>query len=487
MSRNDKAHPEEIQSQREFVVGEMIPRSVHHLPSFRMEHYIPLRKPQLIRLLKEQVPRDRHRQLDSFCAIVEATLHHQYHERLETLKDHYAPFDPDCATISDDALKGGCNLPKNFEAAKSQEYRANPGPDTSQTAFPGDDSIPSNAVHTSNASRVNDGMPQSVDQRATNSNPPLAPEAFFPKFSELLLRANYYQLSREEIEQALDTTSEWGLHLSVDLDVFEHLEVWARGQELDHRVRRRWRNLYRPKTVEVFLLQRLVLVFRLKRSTGLARPFNEEQVYIKMFKNMPQPDINMLLPATQFKMTLFDRGKIILPTLSGIIMSVVKIVQGGLMLAFAGIYGILALLGLIGGTIGYGVKSFLNYLRTKDKYQLSLTRSLYYQNLDNNAGVLFRLLDEAEAQEFREAVIGYVLLWIEGAGTSWTQEQLDRRAEAWLATIVDYPIDFEVHDAIEKLVRWGCVKKTETGWCAVPIEQALACMDRAWNAIFNHH
>ena len=74
--------------------------------------------------------------------------------------------------------------------------------------------------------------------------------------------------------------------------------------------------------------------------------------------------------------------------------------------AAAGIYGILAVVGV---TAGYGVKSFFGYLRTKQKYQLNLTESLYYQNLDNNAGVLCRLLDEAEEQENREAVLGVLL------------------------------------------------------------------------------
>ena len=41
-------------------------------------------------------------------------------------------------------------------------------------------------------------------------------------------------------------------------------------------------------------------------------------------------------------------------------------------------------------------------LRGCRQYQLNLTQSLYYQNIDNNAGALFRLLNEAEEQEFRE-------------------------------------------------------------------------------------
>ena len=88
--------------------------------------------------------------------------------------------------------------------------------------------------------------------------------------------------------------------------------------------------------------------------------------------------------------------------------SAYKAIKGALLAAAAGIYGILTVLGV---TVGYGMRSFYGYLQTKQKYQLNLTESLYYQNLDNNAGVLTRLLDEAEEQENREAALAYFFLW----------------------------------------------------------------------------
>jgi hypothetical protein len=62
------------------------------------------------------------------------------------------------------------------------------------------------------------------------------------------------------------------------------------------------------------------------------------------------------------------------------------------------------------------MRSVLGYLQTKDKYRLVLTRRLYYQNLDNNAGVFFRVLDEAEEQEFREAILAYAARSASAAG-----------------------------------------------------------------------
>src|SRR5207237_56199 len=66
------------------------------------EHFIPLRKSELVDLLCSDADlsaeeRDLFRQ---FCRLVAATFHFEYHQRLEELKDAYAPFDPDADTRS---------------------------------------------------------------------------------------------------------------------------------------------------------------------------------------------------------------------------------------------------------------------------------------------------------------------------------------------------------------------------------------------------
>ena len=61
------------------------------------EHFIPIRRSELLELLcadKNLKPeeRDLFRQ---FVRLVVATFHFEYNQRLEELKDSYAPFDPD--------------------------------------------------------------------------------------------------------------------------------------------------------------------------------------------------------------------------------------------------------------------------------------------------------------------------------------------------------------------------------------------------------
>jgi hypothetical protein len=389
------------------------------------EHFIPLRKADLVKLLASDadLSDEQHEKFAQLCRLLEATFHHEYHQRLEELKDVYAPFDPDADTQSPAPLSPA---ERNHRAAKLVE-----------------------------------------------------------QFAALLQRANFRRLSRDDIERALDAVSDWGVHLDVDFEAFDILEVFARGDMLDRRIRRRWRNLFRPEEVEIPVYRRLVVVFRLRPGPKLHEYATGHTIHLKIFKNIPQMDLEMLLPGTRVKMTLWDQGRIWIPTLSGAAITVFKLIKGMFALAFAGVYGLLALLGLVGGTIGYGVKSFFGYLRAKDKYHLHLTRSLYYQNLDNNAGVLFRLLDEAEEQEFREAILAYFLLWQRADDNGWTERQLDSEAEAFLQQTTGTPVDFEVDDALEKLHRMRLIEKLPGEKLrAIAIEEALVRLDQAWDSFF---
>jgi hypothetical protein len=161
---------------------------------------------------------------------------------------------------------------------------------------------------------------------------------------------------------------------------------------------------------------------------------------------------------------------------------------------------------VLGVTCGYGVKSFYGYLQTKQKYQLNLTESLYYQNLDNNAGVMSRLLDEAEEQENREAVLAYYFLWrkLDKRGSTddelgwksraqqntfpaggFTAEELDQRIEQFLSECLGRAIDFEVDDALAKLLRMNLVRQLAGGrYVAVSLAEALKTLDTAWDNYF---
>ncbi len=143
----------------------------------------------------------------------------------------------------------------------------------------------------------------------------------------------------------------------------------------------------------VEIWQRLVIIFRLQAHCKSGRYIDTDDVFMKIFKDIPEARLGNAASRHQSANDAVRPGQNRAADFVRHRRGGVEGAAGALLAAAAGVYGILAVLGLIGGTLGYGVRSFYGYLRTKEKYQLNLTESLYYQNLDNNAGVLFRLLD----------------------------------------------------------------------------------------------
>ena len=386
----------------------------------RREHFIPIRADDLAQLLTDSdLVEDHDRQwFLNLCRILKSIFHFQYHEELLRLKRAYAPFDPDKDTVS-------LHWPNDL----------------------------------------------SEEEQATN---------LFDSLVAMFERANFERLDRVQLERAFEVGSEWGLNLDVDFTIFDRLELFARGETVVQRDHRSWKRFWRLEQRDVLVHQRLVVAFRLKQ--GVPKEIGQAgAVTLKIFKEIPKGDLEMLLPGTKVRMTLFDRLKIALPTVSGLLLTIYKIVRGAVVLAA---YGLVGFLGFVGGAIGYGVKSFFGYLRTKDKYQADLTRNLYYQNLDNNAGVLFRLLDEVEEQEFRESILAYALLQESQAPFGLTLDEIDRKAEQLLRAATDMDIDFEADDAVQKLVALELVHVRDDCYRAISVHEALMRLDAMWDSFY---
>lgn len=381
------------------------------------EQFIPLRKAELVDALAGSPGLSAAQTTDfrRLCRLVDVLLHCEYHAGLARLKAAYSPFDPDADTHA------GPDLP----TARRDELR----------------------------------------------------EALFDRFAWLLARGNFVRLGREELDRSLTDRSHWGLNLNLNFEIFERLEVYCRGDVVGTRFRRRLKKRFKSEAVDVPIYQRLVVIFRLRPDRKYSKYFDTEDVHIKLFKDIPKADLDMLLPGTEVKMSLFDRARILLPSLSGVAFGVAK-------LALALTLTPIMVWGVVGGTLGYSARTIYGYLNTRQKYQLNLTQSLYFQNLDNNAGAIHRLLDEAEEQENREIVLAYFFLWREAPTEGWNAGELDRAIEAFLQTQLKHEVDFEIADGLDKLARLDlAVPAPGDRWQAVPIEQAIANLTRHWGAV----
>ena len=314
----------------------------------------------------------------------------------------------------------------------------------------------------------------------------------FDQFAAMMERANFKRLSRPELELIMRGASDWGVDMHVPWDAYEKMDLYVRGQGLGRRTRRKWYRFFVQEEVTVPTFGRVVLILKQRPHKSLGKGADTQHAFIKLFKDIPTMDVEMLLPGTRIRMPLLDRlrlGGSGLGTLGYIIFKMqvmiaplikaVGLVTTGAVFGEQGIVGLIALytpLALIGG---YAYKTYASFNTTKRSYELQLSKSLYFQNLDNNAGVLYRLLDAAEEQEAREMLLAYFYLWKYGGTDGWTEAHLDAYVELELARRLQKEIDFDIGDAIRKLESSGLIVRYGDRLKAKPMGEARDAMRRA--------
>jgi hypothetical protein len=392
------------------------------------EHYIPVRVTDLVECLCRETspvggallhPDDQTR-FHRFARSVSLHMHAIYQDELRRLKDAYAPFDPDAD-------------PKPLD-------------------------------------------PPTAEQRAG------AQDRLFATFCHMMERANYTHLSRADLEQVMKGASDWGVDMDVTWDAFDRLEVFVRGKGNTRRTRPGKVFWWKKKEVEVPTFGRVAVILRQRPHKRLGPGADTENVFLKLFKDIPTQDIEMLLPATRIKLATLDRFK-----LGGSVTGTIGLVSYKLStLSLAGLVGALSagafltLYGPVALVLGYGYRTWYGFQVTRQTYSLQLTQSLYYQNLDNNGGVMYRLLDEAEEQETRETLLAYYHLWRYAGDRGWTAAELDDFVESDLERRLNLAIDFEVGDALRKLERAGIAEVCGDHYRAIPLEVAQTKLDALW-------
>jgi hypothetical protein len=218
---------------------------------------------------------------------------------------------------------------------------------------------------------------------------------------------------------------------------------------------------------------------------------------LKIFKNVPVSALETLFPDVTIQMTLVDKGMILLPLIGGLFSVVRKVIPALLVIGavvaalMAGeeinwvdfkdkLFPILAAFSLVGII---SVKVFTRYKSTKEKHQAKLMKTLYFHNLDNNAGVFNFLVHEAEEEECKEALLAYYFLLTERTedGRCYSEAELDDRIEEWIASSFGKEIDFEVDDALRKLLEKGLLVEKEERFEVPSMEETLIRLDTLWD------
>ena len=299
----------------------------------------------------------------------------------------------------------------------------------------------------------------------------------------LLERANYSKISRQALSRAFELSSLFDLQLRVDSGQFAEVLLYYRGVTSCEEERRSWFGLVR-RTLAFNSYDRVVLFLRFSpeaASSGGAKAYPPGSVMLKLFQNVPENDLEMLFPYTRVGMRLKDKLMIGVPALiSGVTVFTTRVgATLGLLFSLVGFWlgfhsepvtldraTVLAVLAGLGAVLAYLWKQFSKYRNRKLKFSQALTESLYFKLLDNNAGVLLRLLDEAEDAECKECMLASCCLLAEGVPTS--AADLDRSVEAWLAGRCQRRVHFHAEDALARLQALGIACQESGRWQMAP-------------------
>ncbi|MBN2656658.1 MAG: DUF3754 domain-containing protein [Spirochaetales bacterium] len=394
--------------------------------------YIPCRKRDIIDLLKTEI--DDKDSFSRFSVILESILHFQFHKDLETLKDVYYPINPDLTSVV-----------KN-------------------------------------------------DSNSIN----LANRILMETLRKVLDKANYDPVTSDQIKAAYENAAALGFSLEIDMDDYDFLEVYARGRRKDLITSKKWFGLKRVES-EHIILERVLMAVRMKE--GAKSEIPEGKTIIKLFKDVPLEDLEILFPNSKVVMSLKDKLMLAVPAIAGGVPLLISKVVPALIVIFAVLGAYLgyrgtveedhlkqavAALSAMGALGGYIIKQFSKYKTRKFQFQKELSDNLYFRNLVNNAGVFHSLIDAAEEEEVKEALLAYTFL--SRSDKPLSETELDFSIEQWLGDKLNSEIDFECPDALSKLEKLGLLFKDQHGGLSViSFEEALIRLDYQWDNYFKYN
>lgn len=328
---------------------------------------------------------------------------------------------------------------------------------------------------------------------------------FNDRLRALIASANFTELTEQGLEDVLSNASPDGVHVDVDFSEFEVMLLFYRGEGEEQKSKRDITKLFlKSLNYSVPTYQRLCMAIKFKDENTRIRElmeqhqineekarkklkklrkmlpscFSTDHIYLKIFKNIPRYDVEMLFPNIRVKMKYRDKlqlgGNALLGTLTYILGTATK-----LMVAVA-LSPVMLAVALLSGFGGIAYAQIRNIFITRDKYRMQLAQSLYFQNLANNQGALALIIDDAEEEDVKEAALLYAHL-IAGPVQHSDLEKVRLKINEFLHSQFGLNIQFDLWDALARLTKIGIVRQWPDGTVdAMPLADANRHLTMLW-------
>ncbi len=316
-------------------------------------------------------------------------------------------------------------------------------------------------------------------------------EGFLETLRGALHNGNWKEISEEEIEAANEGENMFPISLDVRLDELVTSHLYKLGEVSVPGIRTSWFGL-KKKEVTTEAFDRVIQILqyhdqewfeekkRMKHYPGEVAA----GLHLRLFKTVPKLDLETIFPNTSPEMRYFDKVKIIAPLVGGLFTLLLKFGP----LLFGGDAGNTSTSIVSGICVALGtyiLKSYMTYQKTRDKYQTQISRNLYFKGQANNAAVLNMVIDMAEEQEVKEALLAYTFLLVDQKNHNY--DSLDQRIEQWLLDTFNVEVGFEIEDAIRKLSEMKLLLKNDDGSLSVlPVKESLNVLDTYWDTIYSY-
>ncbi len=301
---------------------------------------------------------------------------------------------------------------------------------------------------------------------------------------EILVQANYRSIEPDDVQKIMADESHYGLDLHVDFTLFEECLIFYRGASTRKDQKRTLRKFLRKEEFEVPIFQRLFLLFKLKTVEKRVREIMETEkvsakeaeriakkqrahlpasvvpgnIYMKLFKNIPRSDVEMIFPNTVVKYRMLDKIKLGGGGAVGLGSSIV-VAAGKAGVALTNPIAAVMVVGGLGAAV---FRQAMNFINTKQRYMVIMAQNLYFHSMADNRGVMIKLIDRAAEEDVKEEMLLYSVLAKEKANRS-DLKAIDIAIEQYLKSSFGIDVDFDLDDALERLLADGIVTEDANG------------------------
>jgi hypothetical protein len=208
---------------------------------------------------------------------------------------------------------------------------------------------------------------------------------------------------------------------------------------------------------------------------------SEDNIYMKLFKNIPRSDLEMVFPNTKVRFRLFD--KLWLGATAG----------GGIGIGAVGTAGKIALLATnplaaIGAIVGLGTiaaRQANKFMNQKQRYMVVMAQNLYFHAMADNRGVMLKLAARAAEEDIKEEMLLYSVLAKERARRQ-DLPDIDVAIEQYLNASFGVSVNFDIPDALQRLLDDGIVTERSDGTLStLPPQEAALHIDRKWDVFLD--